>query len=153
MRTSFRKSPISQIKTAIRNYKYEKHEKELNKLVNLEDVQQPDAYRQLFEARELLARHAKANKVSLQFITPPSSSEKDAKNLAIFVNGDYNYVSARINSDTNAIETVQRPIYRMLEDKDGLNYQSVCMESHEDNFLKRVYRKTDELISRLNNKK
>lgn len=139
MKLSANKSPISKLNKFIENYKYEKHQKELNRLVNLENVTQADAHAQLYDAREVLANYAKANNVRLSFRTVPEEK------LSITVMNKQNVHNGTINSDTSAIETVERPIERMLEDKDGLNYIWKGKESHEDNFLKRVYRQIDML--------
>ena len=63
------KPTINKVSTYIRNAKIEAKEKEIRRFVNLKEVTQPDAYKQLYEAREVLANYAKANNVRFIFET------------------------------------------------------------------------------------
>lgn len=135
---------IPKISSFVENYKYKKQQKELQNLVNLERVCNP-ALQELSEIRGTLANYAKAKNIRINIYNPQESHD-----LMIHVI-DNNGIEAQklINGDSSVIETVERTRLRMLENSDGLNYLAHGVESHEDNFIRKVYRTVEILTGSL----
>lgn len=141
------KSAVNAVSKRIEIAKYERHEKELNRLVNIDHVKSPEAKKELYESRETLANYAKAKGVSFRFSSVPKNNE-----ILVIAKDSRNYDGLLVNGDVNAVETVERPIKRILVGKDGLNYLAEGVESHEDNFIRRVYRTAERLTKILDKK-
>ncbi len=135
-------STFPRITKAIENYRYTKHKAELDSLVDLSGAYN-DAHIQLINAQEGLANYAKAKNVRISF---NNMLMERSMNITI-TNKEGKQANAVINSKTDEIETIERPIKRILENKDGTNYQAMGTESHEDNFLRRVYRTVETLTN------
>lgn len=144
------KPTINKVSTYIRNAKIEAKEKEIRRFVNLKEVTQPDAYKQLYEAREVLANYAKANNVRFIFETATKNVKPNEKRINIFALNQRHLNGKHINSDTKATEVVYREKSRFLQDKDGIDYMHKCKNYQEDNFLRRVYRTVQYLTESIN---
>lgn len=134
------KSTFPKISRAIQNYRYTKHQTELNRLVDLSGAFY-EPHKELIGAQEVLANYAKAKNITMGFNNMLLKNSMDI--TVTHKNGKQ--VKATINGDVDAVETVERHRKLMLEDKDGLNYEAIGIDSHEDNFLKRVYRTVETL--------
>lgn len=116
----------------------------LNQLVDLSGAF-GDAHKELLGAQSGLASYAIAKNIRMSFnnmllrnfmdVTITHENGKQAKSV--------------INSNVNEIETVERQRMVMLENKDEVNYAAIGTESHEDNFLRRVYRTVETLTNLL----
>ena len=144
------KPTINKVSTYIRNAKIEAKEKEIRSLVNLKEVTQPDAYEQLYEAREVLANYAKANNVRFIFETATKNVKPNEKRINVFAINQRHLDGKRINSDTKATEIVCRERPKFFQDKDGVDYTHKCIDWREDNFLRRVYRAVQYLTESVN---
>lgn len=126
----------------IRNYRKKKDIAELNRLTDLSGAF-GDAHSQLLSAQEGLANYAKAKNIRISF---NNMLLKDFMDITVtHTNGKQ--AKSTINAKTDELETVERSVVRMLEDKDGVNYIGHGVESHEDNFLRRVYRTVEMLTN------
>lgn len=134
------KTTINNVKKNIKNIKYEQKQKELDKWVNIKEVKQPEAFSELYSAREILANYAKANNIKLTFVTKPIDKYGQRPNLTIWGKQNNHLTMRNVNADTKAITTVERHKKLMLQDKDGLDYMVKVKDTKEETFLKRVYR-------------
>ena len=142
---------INKIGTSVRNLKIEAKEKEICSLVNLEEVTQLDAYKQLYDAREVLANYAKANNVKYCFKTSTKNVQTEEQKISIFVTNQSHLNFKNINSDVKTTEIVYNDRPKYLQNKDGLDYMYKCRNLYEDNFLRRVYRAVQSVTESISN--
>ena len=141
------KSAINKIQTQVRNTRINAKEKEIRRLVDLREVTQPDAYKQLYDARELLANYAKANTVRYTFITATKNVKPNEKKIFIYAINDKHLTFKRIDSDTKKVEIAYKNNVNFSQDKEVIDHK----HSYEDNFLRRVYRTVQKMTTSLNN--
>ena len=141
------KSAINKIQTQVRNTRINAKEKEIRRLVDLREVIQPDAYKHLYEAREVLANYAKANNVRYTFITATKNVKPNEKKIFIYAINDKHLTFKRIDSDTKKVEIAYKNNVNFLQDKEVIDHK----HSYEDNFLRRVYRTVQKMTTSLNN--
>ena len=145
MKINFKNAAETLIQKA-RQIKIDKKEAEIAKYASVEGVRQTSAYQTLYDAREILANYAKANNVKVVFESfPPSDKIKKSDDLIkVTVSGlRGNQVNLVSTSETPNI--VQRKRSILLQGKDGLNYVYSSVESHEDTFLRRIYRAVENM--------
>lgn len=141
------KMKIQKINQTIANYKRLKHQKELNRIVDLSGAF-GDAGKELYRAWDILANYAKAKNIHMSFnnmlmndylhITVTNKEGLAAENI--------------ISGKTDQVTTVVRERKCFLENKDGCNYIGHGIESHEDTFLRSVYRTVEALTYSLTKK-
>lgn len=137
---------IRDVKTYISKVQYDKKQKEINRLINIEGVTQPDAYMELYSARDILANYAKANNLKLSFKTVASDAYSSTPRLAIMAQKKNVVSEAAVNADTKAITAVVRDKGLMLENKDNLQYSVKTRDVQEDTFIRRVFRTIEQLL-------
>lgn len=135
--------PIKAIGTKIKNQRIEKHQAEINKYVNITPGQNGEAYKQIITAQEMLANYAKAKNIKINIYDAATSNGK-LIDIAVSKPGNASAVEC-INADTGMILKAERSNTRMLENKDGLNYESRGKITSEDTFLKNLYRVVENL--------
>lgn len=159
---------INKLQTKIKNIKYEQHKKELNLLVNTEGLQKHNkAYNEIALARETIANFAKKNTVHVDiFDTSATLNRAKHVNPELAKSVD-DCITIRV-TDTltgkarDAImpaNTKQSYLFtqsntRMLEDTGaGTEYIYSGQISHEDNFIRTVYRYISTLTEAIKAKK
>ncbi|MCM1003201.1 MAG: hypothetical protein NC408_02540 [Candidatus Gastranaerophilales bacterium] len=136
---------IPKISKMVENYRYNKHQQELNRLVKIEDTSET-VREELYSAREILANYAKAKKISMEF------SNTLNQLLVLVSDRTGKFAEKLISADTTKVSTVERERECLLENSDGVNYIGHGVESHEDTFLRSVYRTVEELTYALTKK-
>ena len=119
-----------------RNFKINKKEAQIAKLVDLKDVHQKDIQNVLYDAREVLANYARAKNVSI-----PQAN----KLLQVSVCGKNNHPQVNIINFAEPIKVHTTP--QKIEY--GNPYTHDCIYKCEDNFLRSVYRLIGEMTSRI----
>ncbi len=140
------KAPFCRTCNTIKLAKNMGRQLESNNLVNITNTSE-NVYKTLLPVREMLVNYAKAKNIHLDFKSVDSEIEKGL--LITLESQNTKKVNSRlINPDLDSVEPVMRKNKIMLENQDELNYQAIGIESHEDNFLRRVYR-TVEILANL----
>lgn len=137
------KQPIKAIGTKIKNIRIEKQQAEINRYINIESGQNNDAYKQIFTAQEMLANYAKAKDVKIHIADTPTSGGK-LINIEV-LKRDGNTKVESINADTKLTLMTERDNKRLLENRDGLDYQVNGKLKSEDTFLRNLYRVVENL--------
>lgn len=144
------KGSIKNITEKLKTMKYEKHQKEIENLVRIhpEKAAETDAFKQIYDAREVLANYAKANDIYMSFIA--YSPKGNAKNIIVSVYGKNTLpLNQKVSLDTSVIYPKEKYTKHILEDKDGLNNIRETRNSTEDNFLRHIYRTVEELTKQI----
>lgn len=148
--------------------KYNKHQKEINELVNTSRMKMDsDAYNQIDMARETIANFARKNCVNVDIYDTsetmafakqinPEIEKTLGDNITIRVTDMLNGKSKEVMmpADTSKEYVFERKNSRMLHNTDsGTEYIYQGHFTSEDNFLKTVYRHISNLTSAIKGKK
>lgn len=103
---------IPKISKMVENYRYNKHQQELNRLVNIENTSET-VREELYSAREILANYAKAKNISMEF------SNTLNQLLVLVSDRTGKFAEKFISADTTKVSTVERERECLLENSDG----------------------------------
>ena len=144
------KLTMNTISNKVQKARINKKEANIKKFVNLDNVQDNSAYRTLYSARETLANYAKKENVTLSFKT--TSYSKGDTLLGVVVENKEKPVKV-IGREMPLTESVyNKTISVPVENKETgveefINYK----HQYEDNFLRSVYRKIENIVAELKN--
>lgn len=151
MKVSSIKGLTKNLSEKIKTIKIEKHQKEVESLVRIypEKAVETDAFKQLYNAREVLANYAKANNIQMSFIA--SSQKGNPQNIVVSVySKNAAPLDKKVSFDTSVLYPKEKLTKRMLENKEtGLNYIAEMKSSTEDTFLRHIYRTVEELTNQI----
>ncbi len=159
---------IGKIQNKIKISQYEKHKKEINRLVDTTGLQKHiKAYNEIALAKETIANFAKKNTVTVD-IFDTSATMNFAKDITPeFAKSADDLITIRVTDmltgkSKDAImpaNTKQSYIYthsnpRMLHDVEaGTEYIYQGYSSHDDNFIRTIYRNISNLTNAIKGKK
>lgn len=147
--------------------KYEKHKKEVNLLVNTDGLKKHiDAYNQIALAKETIANYARKNTVNIDIFDTSATMENSKHITPELAKSADDYITIRVNDTLTGkakdtiipADTKQTYIYtrrntRVLENREaGIEYIHHGYISHEDNFLRMLYRNISNLTDAIKGK-
>lgn len=158
---------INMINNKINTIKIEKHQKELNRLVNTDGLKKHhDALNEIGLAKETIANFAKNNTVTVDIFDTSSTISRTQHIIPEFSKSADDCITIRVSdmltgrakdaimpADTKQTYIYTRSNTRLLEDVEaGTEYIHQGYISHEDNFLKMLYRNISNLTNAVKGK-
>lgn len=159
---------FDKIQNKIALSRYEKHKKELNRLVDTTGLKKhTDAYNEIALAKETIANFAKKNTVSVDIFDTSSTISRAQHIIPEFAKSADDCITIRVSdmltgkakdaimpADTKQTYIYTRSNTRMLENTEaGTEYIHTGYISHDDNFLKMLYRNISNLTDAVKGKK
>lgn len=159
---------FSKVQDKIELSKYEKHKKEIDQLVDTSGLKKHiTAYNEISLAKETIANFARKNTVSVDIFDTSSTISRTQQLMPEFTKSADDCITIRVSdmltgkakdaimpADTKQTYIYTRPNTRVLEDVEaGTEYIHKGYISHEDNFLKMLYRNISNLTNAVKGKK
>ena len=138
---------LTNIAEKARIAKLERHEKQINKLVNIENVT-GEARGILYDAREVLANYAKANNIRINFKTYPKAHftnvEGEGLRVGVIRTKEKMAIDCMVPATLEPLKTTKKNLV-ITTDKDGLNHLRTGVITEEDTLLRRIYKAVEYL--------